>query len=70
MKCGQEFTNIKDVTSEKDLGVTIDQALNFSEHTSSKVNKANKNLGKIFRTFKYRDQEICQKKQAELSLLS
>ena len=49
MKCGQEITNIEKVTSEKDLGVIVDQALDFSEHINSKVNKANRNLGMIFR---------------------
>ena len=51
MKCGQDITNIEKVSSEKDLGVIVDQALNFSEHINSKVNKANRNLGMIFRTF-------------------
>ena len=58
MKCGPEITNIENVTSEKKLGVMVDQALNFSEHISSKVNKANRNLGMIFRTFTYMDKEI------------
>ena len=51
-------TNIEKVSSGKDLGVIIDQALNFSEHINSKVNKANRNLGMIFRTFTYMDKEI------------
>ena len=58
MKCGQEITNIEKVSSEKDLGVIVDQVLNFSEHISGKVNKANRNLGMIFRTFTYMDKEI------------
>ena len=33
MKCGQEITNIENVACEKDLGVIIDQALNFSEQS-------------------------------------
>ena len=40
-KCGQESSNIENVTSEKDLGVIVDQVLSFSDHISSKVNKAN-----------------------------
>ena len=44
MKCGQEITNIENVTSEKDLGVIVDHVLNFSEHISITVNKANRNL--------------------------
>ena len=58
MKSGQESTKIEKVASEKDLGVIVDQALNFSEHINSKVNKANRNLGMIFRTFTYMDKEI------------
>ena len=58
MKSGQESTKIEKVASEKGLGVIVDQALNFSEHINSKVNKANRNLGMIFRTFTYMDKEI------------
>ena len=58
MKSGQESTKIEKVASEKDLGVIVDQALNFSEHINSKVNKANRNLGMIFRTFTFMDKEI------------
>ena len=36
----------------------MDKALNFSEHISSKINKANRNLGLIFRTFTYMDREM------------
>ena len=36
----------------------MDKALNFSEHLSSKINKANRNLGLIFRTFTYMDKEM------------
>ena len=36
----------------------MDKALNFSEHISSKINKANRNLGLIFRTFTYMDKEM------------
>lgn len=47
MKCRQECNNIEGiiegVTTEKDLGLTVDKALNFSEHIS-KVNKATRNL--------------------------
>lgn len=49
---------INRVNSEKDLGVTIDQDLKFREHISSKINLANRNLGIIFRTFTYLDQEM------------
>ena len=50
MNTGHETIEIEKVTSEKDLGVIIDQSLNFSKHINEKVNKANRNLGIIFRT--------------------
>ena len=53
MNSGQGVIEIEKVTSEKDLGVIVDQALNFSEHISTKVCKANRNLGIILRTFTY-----------------
>ena len=55
---GQGVNEIEMDTSEKDLGVIVDQALNLSEHISTKVNKANRNLGIIFRTFTYMDKEM------------
>ena len=38
-------------TSEKDLGVIVDEELNFHQHISSSVSKANQILGIIKRTF-------------------
>ena len=58
MKSGQEQFEIEKVSSEKDLGIIMDKALNFSEHISNKINKANRNLGLIFRTFTYIDKEL------------
>ena len=58
MDSGQGVIEIEKVTSEKDLGVIGDQTLNFSEHISTKVNKANRNLGLFFRTFTYMDKEM------------
>ena len=55
---GQETIEISKVTCEKDLGVIIDQALNFSKHISTKVSEANQNLGIIFRTFTYMDTDM------------
>ena len=49
---------IDKVSDEKDLGVTIDNKLNFRKHISSKVSIANRNLGIIFRTFTYISQEM------------
>ena len=48
---------LKEVPQEKDLGVVIDNKLNFSEHLANKVNKANSILGLIWRTFEYKNQE-------------
>ena len=58
MNSGQEQYEIERVSSERDLGVIMDKALNFSEHISSKINKANRILGLIFRTFTYMDKEM------------
>ena len=55
MNTGHETIEIKKVTSEKDLGVIIDQSLNFSKHINEKVNKANRNFGIIFRAFTNKD---------------
>ena len=49
---------IKRVESEKDLGVFIDEKLNFRNHITKKVNIANRNLGIIFRSFIYMDKEM------------
>ena len=51
-------TEIKRVEHEKDLGIIVDNKLNFREHITSKVNIANRNLGLIFKTFTYMDQEM------------
>ena len=58
MNSGQDTVEIEKVPYEKDLGVIIDQALNFSKHISTKVSKANQNLGIIFRTFTYMDKDM------------
>ena len=43
------------VESWNDMGVFIDEKLNFREHITKKVNIANRNLGIIFRSFTYMD---------------
>ena len=50
---GDNRSTIKRVESEKDLGVFIEEKLNFREHITKKVNIANRNLGIIFRSFTY-----------------
>ena len=38
---------LEEVTSEKDIGVIIDNELSFSNHLAEKINKANKMVGLI-----------------------
>ena len=40
---------------EKDLGVNVDNELKFSNHTEMQVNKGNKIIGLICRSFTYLD---------------
>ena len=47
--------NISKTETGKDIGVIIDNKLKFSEHLSEKINKANKIVGLIRRTFVYLD---------------
>ena len=42
---------------EKDLGVCVDKELKFSRHTETQVNKSNKLLGLIRRSYEYLDVE-------------
>ena len=58
MTANNQERELEKVESEKDLGVIIDQNLTFRAHITSKVNVSNKNLGIIFRTFTYIDQEM------------
>ena len=53
-----EIYQIQNVTEEKDLGIIIDTKLKFDSHISSKINKANRNLGKINRSFTYMDKSM------------
>lgn len=46
-----EMTGITKVSSEKDLGIITDKHLAFEEHIQDKVNKANRIMGIIRRTF-------------------
>ena len=49
---------VQKVTTENDLGVTFDQNLKFTDHINIKVNKANRNVGLIFRTFTFMDKDM------------
>ena len=46
---------LKKVTSEKDLGITFQQNMRYEEHISNTVNKANRLLGLVKRTFSHMD---------------
>ncbi|KAG7163715.1 hypothetical protein Hamer_G002947 [Homarus americanus] len=52
------YTTIKKTTVEKDIGVVIDDKLTFSDHLAEKINKANKIVGTIRRTFVHLDAPI------------
>ena len=49
------FHNLKNVPEEKDLGVIVDEKLNFKAHISSKIAKANSTIYLIKNCFKYLD---------------
>ena len=49
---------IKEIISEKDIRVVIDSKLDFSDHLTEKMNKANRLEGLIRRTFVSLDEEI------------
>ena len=46
-----ENFNLSETKCENDLGVNVDSALNSSNHTTAQVNKANKILGLIRRSY-------------------
>lgn len=52
------FTYIDDVDNEKDLGVTFESNLKFERHITNIVNKAQRILGLIFRSFETLDEEM------------
>ena len=50
-------TNLNIVNSTKDLGVIVDENLNFKEQTTTKINKAFSMLGIINGNFKHTDKD-------------
>ena len=50
--------NLEKVKEEKDLGIIIDDRLNFEKHINTKVNKANQIMGLIRRTFSFLNESI------------
>ena len=49
--------DIRDEMTERDMGVAIDNHLNFKLHISQTVSQANRLIGMIRRSFEYLDQE-------------
>ena len=58
MKSENGRCELKEVISEKDLGITVDNALNFEEHCKALVSKANRMLMMIRRNFEYLDRDM------------
>lgn len=53
-----ETVELEPTKCEKDLGVYVDDQLDFSQHVQTTANKANKILGIIRRTFHYLDKHM------------
>ena len=49
------ITTLENVDSEKDIGVTIDQHLNFEKHIQTQINKTNQIVGLTRRSFVHLD---------------
>ena len=60
-------TTLESVTSIRDLGVIIDQKLDFTDHVASTVTKANRALGLLIRTFQSASPRCKLDKQAALA---
>ncbi len=58
MKTDGQNVNLKYTTEEKDLGVLTDNLLQFEQHCETAVNKANRILAVIRRSFKYIDKDV------------
>ena len=53
MGSGNNLTNLEESNEEKDLGVIVDNKLNFASHCDKVVGKANKLLGILRRNFSH-----------------
>ena len=53
--CNTRVTVVQYSNKEKDIGVVIDNQLNFEDHMNEKINKSNSIMGLIRRTFTYID---------------
>ena len=54
---GEEKHQLKVSSTERDLGVVLDDKLTFENHLQSKINKANSIMGIIRRTYTYLDND-------------
>ena len=57
MDQGNTQVNVTECSEEKDLGVIFDAELKFDTHIQTAINKANKIIGIIRRTFSYLDND-------------
>ena len=53
-----EQNMITNTMEEKDLGIIVDNKLNFQNHSNKQVNKANQKLELINISFKYMDKDM------------
>ena len=61
MSSGENRVELETTTLEKDLGINIDPELKFSRHIELQVNKANKILGLVRRSYEYLDAETMKR---------
>ncbi len=54
---GPDKAVLRKVSEEKDIGVTVDDKLSFSNHMATKIKKANSIMGVIRRTYAYLDDD-------------
>ena len=54
---GNGAYKLSEATTEKDIGVTVDNRLYFEDHIQAKVNKANSVMGVIRKTYAHLDKE-------------
>lgn len=55
---GGEQIQLENISAEKDIGVTVDEDLNFRTHIQLIVNKASSIAGLIRRIFVYLDESM------------
>ena len=60
-KIKPDISGMAIITSEKDIGVIIDNKLSFDLRIAEKVNKANSVVGAIRRSFEYLDKDSFKK---------